>query len=274
MSSTGNGKLAVLAVGIDPGVLEGCAVETAEDMIGALAQLSDGGIDVVYASLHLPDASGADVVVSLRERAPDVPVIVMAEEAGDPVEAFGAGATDVLPPGAGPEIVARSLRYATSLREAEVALRRHQMVDERTGLLNARGFELLAEHHMRLADRSKRPVVIVFVRVGEDGRTPDGGSVVEAAGVISSSVRASDVVARVGADAFCVLLAGAARGTEALVLERIVEAVAARDAEVERPTALRISLGAAVYEADQPRALRDLIRDADRQMRDPGAATT
>lgn len=265
-----DGSLAVLAVGVHPGALEGCTVETAEDMIGALAQLSDGGIDVVCASLHLPDASGADVVLSLRERAPDVPVIVLAEEAGDPGEAFGAGADDVLPPGAGADILTRSLRYATSLREAEVGLRRIQMVDEPTGLFNARGFELLAEHHMRLADRSRKPVVIVFLRVGEDGRTSDHASVIEAADVIGASVRASDVVARVGADAFCVLLAGAAPGTEALVLERIVEAVAARDAGAQRVTPIRISLGAAVYDPEEPRPLRDLIRDADRQMRDTG----
>jgi hypothetical protein len=122
--------------------------------------------------VHLPDASGADVVVSLRERAPDVPIIAVAEEAGDLSAALRAGASDVLPPDAGRRDDRRSLRYATSLQKVEAELRRHQTADELTGLFNSRGFELLAGHHLRLADRSKQPVIIVFVRLD----LPGGGA--------------------------------------------------------------------------------------------------
>jgi len=38
-------------LGVDPGDLTGCTVERAEDMLGALAQLSDGGFDAVIAAL-------------------------------------------------------------------------------------------------------------------------------------------------------------------------------------------------------------------------------
>jgi diguanylate cyclase (GGDEF)-like protein len=236
-------------------------------MLGALAHLSDGGIDVVYASLHLPDASGADVVVSLRERAPDVPVIAVAEEQGDLSAALRAGASDVLPPDAATETVARSLRYATSLQKVEAELRRHQTMDELTGLFNARGFELLAGHHLRLADRSKQPVVIVFVRVDvPDGEAADD-PIADAAEMIRSAVRASDVAARVGADAFCVLLAGAAAGTETIVLERIVEAVAERNTRTGLGAGSPISLGSATYDPERPVGLQELIAEAGRRMR-------
>ncbi len=36
------------------------------------------------------------------------------------------------------------------------------MSDELTGLKNRRGFLMLAEHHVRLADRSQRPLVLFF----------------------------------------------------------------------------------------------------------------
>jgi diguanylate cyclase (GGDEF)-like protein len=266
MNATAEPGLSVLAVGVDPGAIEGCTIELADDVLGALAHLSDGGIDVVYASLHLPDATGADVVVSLRERAPDVPIIAVAEEAGDLSAALRAGASDVLPPDAATETVARALRYATSLQRVEAELRRHQTVDELTGLLNSRGFELLANHHLRLADRTKQPVIIVFVRVNapaEEASEP----IADAAELIRSAVRASDIAARVGTDAFCVLLAGAATGTETLVLERIVEAVAERNARTGLGAGTPISLGSATYDPARPVGLQELIVEADRRMR-------
>jgi diguanylate cyclase (GGDEF)-like protein len=267
MNATADPELSVLAVGIDPGPIDGCVVETADDMLGALAHLSDGGIDVVYASLHLPDASGADVVVSLRERAPDVPIIAVAEEAGDLGAALRAGASDVLPPDAASETIVRSLRYATSLQKVEAELRRHQTADDLTGLFNSRGFELLASHHLRLADRSKQPVIIVFVRLDLPEGEPDEASIADVAELIRSAVRASDVAARVGSDAFCVLLAGAASGTEAIVLERIVEAVAERNARTGLDAGPPVSLGSATYDPERPVSLHDLIAEADRRMR-------
>ena len=183
-----------------PGALEGCTVETADDMLGALAHLAGGGIDVVVASLNLPDASGTDVIVSLRERAPEVPVIVVGDGEAEPSDAFAAGASDVLPPDATTDLVSRAIRYAATLRKVEAGLRRNQAFDELTGLLNARGFDLLANHHFRLADRSKDPVTILFLRVDAAGGAPGDPAVADAATVISSAVRVTDVVARVGSD--------------------------------------------------------------------------
>ena len=262
-NATRDPNLSVLAVGVDPGALEGCTVETADDMLGALAHLADGGIDVVVTSLDLPDASGTDVIVSLRERAPEVPVIVVGDAEAEPSDAFGAGASDVLPLDAAADLVARAIRYAVTLRKVEAGLRRYQAFDELTGLLNQRGFDLLAKHHFRLADRSKDPVIIVFLRVDRAGGAPGDPAVADAATVISSAVRVSDVVARVGSDAFCVLLAGAASGTEPIVLERIVESVAAHNAEAGRDTGPSVSVGAASYDPEHPIALESLIAEAD-----------
>jgi diguanylate cyclase (GGDEF)-like protein len=273
MTATRDPKLAVLAVGVDPGALEGCTVETAEDMLGALAHLSDGGFDVVYTSLHLPDASGTDVIVSLRERAPDVHVIVVGDAEAEPGGAFAAGASDVLPPDAAADLVARAIRYAATLRKVEAGRRRYQAFDELTGLLNARGFDLLANHHFRLSDRSKEPVIIVFLRVDGGGGSPGETGVADAATVISSAVRVSDVVARMGTDEFCVLLAGAVPGSEPIVLERIVEAVAAHNANAGRETGPSLSVGATSYDPEHPVALRELIAEAERRMRRPPDAS-
>ena len=272
MSASRDRKLSVLAVGIDPGALEGCTLERAEDLLGALANLADGGIDVVVTSLDLPDATGTDVIVSLRERAPDVPVIVVGDALAEPMDAFGAGASDVVPADAAADLVARAVRYAATLRKVEAGLRRFQAFDELTGLLNTRGFDLLANHHFRLADRSKNPVLIVFLRVDEGGESPGDAAVADAATVISSAVRVSDVAARVDSGAFCVLLPGAEPGSEPIVLERIIEAVASHNADTGHETGPSLSVGAASYDPEHPVPLEGLIAAADRRMRRPSDA--
>jgi diguanylate cyclase (GGDEF)-like protein len=272
MSASRDRTLSVLAVGIDPGALEGCTLERAEDLLGALANLADGGIDVVVTSLDLPDATGTDVIVSLRERAPDVPVIVVGDALAEPMDAFGAGASDVVPADAAADLVARAVRYAATLRNVEAGLRRFQAFDELTGLLNARGFDLLANHHFRLADRSKHPVLIVFLRVGEAGESPGDAAVADAATVISSAVRVSDVAARVDSGAFCVLLPGAEPGSEPIVLERIIEAVASHNARTGHETGPSLTIGAASYDPAHPVPLEELIAAADRRMRRPSGA--
>jgi len=272
MSAARDPELSVLAVGVDPGPLEGCTLERAEDLLGALANLADGGIDVVVTSLDLPDATGTDVIVSLRERAPDVPVIVVGDALAEPMDAFEAGASDVVPADAAADLVARAVRYAATLRKVEAGLRRFQAFDELTGLLNTRGFDLLANHHFRLADRSKNPVLIVFLRVDEGGESPGDAAVADAATVVSSAVRVSDVVARVDSGAFCVLLPGAEPGSEPIVLERIIEAVASHNADTGHETGPSLSVGAASYDPEHPVPLEGLIAAADRRMRRPSDA--
>lgn len=262
--------LRVLAVGVDRGRVEGSDVESADDLLGALAHLSDGGIDVICARLDLPDAHGLDVIRSFREQASDVPVVVVGTAGVDPQLAYDAGATDVLSTDAPPNLIARSIRYAATVQRLSAELHRHQTVDELTGLLNARGFELLATHHLRLADRSKHPVVIVFVRMDEVPEPERDHAVVDAAEMIRSAVRASDVVARVGVDAFCVLLSGATPGTESIVLSRVVEAVAEHDARAGRDMGSTLWVGAAGYDPEQPQGLQELIAEADRRMRRAG----
>ena len=271
MSTAAETELSVLVVGVDPGRLEGSAVESADDLLGALAHLSDGGIDVVCTSLDLPDAHGLDVIRSFRERASDVPVVVVGTAGADPQLAYDTGATDVIPADASADLVGRAVRYAATVQRLGAELDRHQTVDDLTGLLSARGFELLATHHLRLADRSKHAVVIVVVRMDEVPERERDQAVVDAAEMIRSAVRASDIVARVGSDAFCVLLSNATPGTESIVLSRVVEAVADHDARTGRDAGSTLWVGAAEYDPERPQGLQELIAEADRRMRRAGA---
>lgn len=266
-----NGAI-VLGVGVEDDALLPLTDEVADDLIGAIARVADGGIDVVVLSLALPE--GLDALRSVRERAPDVPVIAIATD-GDAERAIDAGASDVLPADTSPQLLERAIRYASSIKRMEAELHRRQVVDDLTGLYNARGFEQLASHHLAIADRSKQPVVLVFVRLDalEDVDATDDAErerlVAETAEVLRDAVRTSDVIARVGAGSFCVLLTGDAAGAEALVLSRLVEAVAASNARSGAAAQLSLSVGAASYDPDHPVPLEDLIAEADRALGSP-----
>ncbi|MGZ8593228.1 MAG: response regulator [Actinomycetota bacterium] len=256
----------LLAVGYDAAGFEGVLVEAADDLLGAIARLADGGIDVVLLALDLPDAGGVDAVSAIRERAPDVPVIGVAEgpEAG---RALQAGATDTVPPDAAADLLSRAVRYAVALRRMRLELRRQQVVDDATGLYNALGFEQFAAHHVALAARSSVPLVLVTVRLDglEDavGDEEPTRTIAETAEVLRSAVRDADVVSHVSPGTFRVLLTGGAVGAETLVLSRIVDAVAAHNARSGHTGRLSLSIGAATSDPERPSGLAELVAAAE-----------
>lgn len=260
----------VLALGPAP-LPEGedLSVERADGLAPALRRLERGGVDVALVPLSL----GREAIAAVRERAPDVPLVAIADEA-DGLAALEAGADDFVDLDPDPALLRRAIRYAISLHRLQGELHRHRIVDELTGVYNARGFEQLAEHHLRLADRTQEPVVLVFVRLDDLARAGRGADVaegshllVETVEVLRQVIRDSDVLARVGTDTFCVLLTGRAAGAEALVLSRLVEAVATRNARSGRTAPLALSVGAARYDPAAPVPLEELMAEAGRRLR-------
>lgn len=254
-----------------------------EDIHGELAQ--DEGFTVDRAARLDGDASAADVdavVLSLagdaplevlgvlRAHAPDAAVIVITDQANaaDGTVAMHAGADDHLVRGAIPHgLLPRAIRYAVGLRR----LRRDLATrDDETGLPNLRGFAPIAEHHLRMAERAKTPVVFLFVRLeGLDQAETAGEAadvVRDASAVLLEAVRHADVPARIAPGTFCVLLTGEARGAETVVLSRLVEAIAVRDARSDHPRSLSLSLGSALYDPEHPSDLEQILSTADRRL--------
>jgi diguanylate cyclase (GGDEF)-like protein len=245
-------------------------VEEVPDATAAGERLADGAIDVAIVRLQAPD--GLAAVRGIHARAHDVPIVALLATAGPEASeaALTAGAVDSMTeePLDG-EILRRTIRYAIERSRLQVRAQREKVVDAATGLYNARGFEQLTAHHLRLAERSKGPVVVVFVRIGlpASGAAEDAATLVrDTAGVLREAVRHADVVGRLGADTFGVLLSGDASGNEGLVLTRIVEAVATRNAR-EGSDRLSLAIGSATSEQGHRLSSAELIRSADARMR-------
>ena len=245
---------------------EGFQVERA-DVLGEVP----AGIDAVVIAL---DATPPlELLGRLRVAAPDAAVLVVtdADRAAEGSIALHAGADDHLVVGSIPDgLLPRAVSYAVARRRLHREL---ATTDPVTGLLNLRGFAPIAEHHLKMADRAKAPVVFLFVRLEGVVAALTTGALDEAEGmardagdVLLEAVRDADVPARISADTFCVLLTGDAAGAETLVLSRLVEAIAVHDAQREAPRQLSLAVGSALYDPEHPDTLESILQTAGRRL--------
>jgi diguanylate cyclase (GGDEF)-like protein len=223
--------------------------------------------------LSLSGDAPLEVLAMLRVQAPSAAVVVITDpgNAADGTVAIHAGADDHLVRGSIPNgMLPRAVRYAVTVRKLKRDLATQ---DEETGLPNLRGFAPIAEHHLRIADREHAPAIFLFIRleglddvVSVSGPEEAASFARDAAALVMEAVRDSDVPARIGPDTFCVLLTGEAKGAEALVLSRLVEAIAVHDARMDRPRTLSLSVGSALYDPDHPSTLEQILSNADRRL--------
>jgi diguanylate cyclase (GGDEF)-like protein len=170
------------------------------------------------------------------------------------------------------------LRAAESASREEV-LREMSLRDELTGLYNRRALFGLAEQRMQTAMRTGAGFHILFIDMDglkaiNDtlGHQQGDRALRDAAALLSSNFRRSDVVARLGGDEFAVLLLG--RTPRDRVSGAGVDAAVARlHAELERQTAtarrpytLSLSVGASHFDPAAPASLEELLHRADQKM--------
>lgn len=265
--------LTILLIGLDTDLSdelareEGFTLERVDDLATVAGASKTPTADAVVIAL---DGQGPlEALGVLRAHAPEAAVLVVTQPGQDTdgTVALHAGAEDHLVVGSiPPGLLPRAVRYAVAQRRLHRELATQ---DEATGLPNLRGFAAIAEHHLRMADRAHTPVVFLFVRL--DGfadlaaalgpeRTDELAR--DAAEVLLEAVRDSDLPARIAPDTFCVLLTGEAAGAEALVLSRLVEAIALNDARREEPRELSLSVGSALYDPEKPATLEQLLNTA------------
>lgn len=122
----------------------------------------------------------------------------------------------------------------TELQAANAALDRLSQTDPLTGLLNRRGFDVLAKPALALARRAGRPLTVMMLdidhfKVVNDEHGHDAGDyvLVALARLMRERLREADVVARVGGEEFVALLPDTDLEGGVLVADMLREAVAA-----------------------------------------------
>ena len=162
-------------------------------------------------------------------------------------------------------------RAEEELQLANDRLRQLSITDELTGLYNRRGFFEVARHLFHAAKRYKKPLSLLFCDLDKLKTINDTGgheagdiALKDTARALSQSMRASDVVARVGGDEFVVLLPQTNELAAHASLGRVHAALEAINNT--RKTPLTLSIGARQVDPETMHNIDDLLSFADAEM--------
>ncbi len=145
--------------------------------------------------------------------------------------------------------------------------------DELTALYNRRGFVTLAEQWLRIAARTKRTPLLLFVDVNGMKPVNDGlGHAIgdrvlrDTADLLRATFRDSDIIARLGGDEFVVLAVDAMPEHAKLLCDRLDRNTRVLNEQGQRPYHVSISVGVSVWDPAQPRSIDELLAEADARM--------
>lgn len=166
------------------------------------------------------------------------------------------------------ELEERVRQRTLELQVANEAIQQLSIRDELTGLYNRRGFYVLADQELKRAQRHNGSPVVVFIDIDGLKQINDtlghkvGDALIrEAASIIQSTMRQSDIIGRVGGDEFCIM-----------ALDCVCEDVRRRLQDTidlfnkgSHPFKLAMSIGFALPTTHDEK-LDDLISQADQEM--------
>jgi diguanylate cyclase (GGDEF)-like protein len=148
----------------------------------------------------------------------------------------------------------------------------HANVDGLTQLADLRGLQTASEHILALSKRHGWPTTLLMLDLDgfksindRFGHVEGNNALVAFSKTLRRVFRASDVVARVGGDEFCVLLPHSTVHEAEVCLSRLRRAVVRADEACARFD-LRYSVGTAEYDADRHPSIQALMSDADKDM--------
>ena len=216
-------------------VAEGYEVQRAYTGRQALQRALELPPDLIILDNQMPDLSGAEVCRQLRldpRIGHATPILLStAGPAGrqQRIEAYRAGAWEFYGQPLDPELLLLKIRNYLDIRIAAGRMLEETLLDDLTGLYNARGMLRRTEEVLADARRHQREVSLITVVLDDN---PHVAALEEAADlarrmgdIVKSSVRAADVVGRIGPLRFAIVSAGGAREGAQRLADRLVVAL-------------------------------------------------
>jgi diguanylate cyclase (GGDEF)-like protein len=249
-------------------------LETVDRRAAAAERIASGEVDAVL--LELGPGGGLGAFNDLSRAGAPAPFVLLAPS-DDPrlaLEAVRSGAQDYLVKGRvdGP-LLARTLRYAIERHRVSTALQGQLLLDELTGLYNRRGFTTLAAQDVRVARRGKQDLLLAFadlddLKIINDtlGHAEGDRALRDVAGILRSTFRESDLVARIGGDEYAVLVRGCEPNAVNVLRQRLNDDLHQFHQRAKRRYRVSISLGFAHAAGTTVTSVESLLRRADRAL--------
>ncbi len=160
-----------------------------------------------------------------------------------------------------------------SMAEREIAALQLASIDDLTQLSNRRGFEALAEHALSMCRRMGTPASLLFFDLDRFkaindtfGHAEGDRALVTFAQVLRRVLREMDVVGRMGGDEFVALLLGSNAAAGDAVIDRLGQALAEANAELQGRYTITYSVGRIEYDPGRHDSVKRLLADADGAM--------
>jgi len=161
----------------------------------------------------------------------------------------------------------------TERKRMEDEIQSLSITDQLTGLLNRRGFLALAEQQLKIADRTKKELLLLFIDLDgmkwindNLGHKKGDEALAETANIIKKVFRESDIIARFGGDEFSILALGAAMEHENIMRNRLQNSIDINNTGENRDYRISMSMGWACYDPETPCSLDELMAHADKLM--------
>jgi diguanylate cyclase (GGDEF)-like protein len=153
------------------------------------------------------------------------------------------------------------------------ALEAECITDPLTGIYNRRGFFALAEQQLKMANRQKAGIYMLYADVDNMksindtyGHKEGDRALIETANILKENYRDSDIIGRLGGDEFVVVPIGTAGADLEKITARLQRALDIHNEKVGRGYRLSVSVGTAYYDPEHPRSVDELLGEADRLM--------
>ncbi len=243
------------------------ALRWCEHFDSAPALLAEAVFDMV---LLFADSAGAESL--LQQAGPNYPIIALTDK-GKGQDCLRRGAVDFLPlDGLTPDLLERSLRYASHRCVTDRQHQQQNLYDPLTGIPNRQLFAQTLKQGIECAERQQVSLALLvinldgFKKINETYSHQAGDDLVKAtAQRLTHCVRKSDSVARLGGDEFAVILEDCHDVDDvALVAKKVIDVLSAPFMVEGDPFAISCSIGVALF----PEA----GSSADRMMRHAGLA--
>ncbi|MBD8683693.1 sensor domain-containing diguanylate cyclase [Pseudomonas sp. CFBP 13719] len=160
-----------------------------------------------------------------------------------------------------------------SMAEREIAALQLASIDDLTQLSNRRGFEALAEHALSMCRRMGTPASLLFFDLDRFkaindtfGHAEGDRALVTFAQVLRRVLREMDVIGRMGGDEFVALLLGSNAAAGDAVIDRLGQALAEANAELQGRYTITYSVGRIEYDPGRHDSVKRLLADADGAM--------
>lgn len=251
-------------------------VDHADSLSTGIKRAIEGSLDVILSDLNLPDSPWVETFFRLKLQVPEIPIVVLSGFADEEMshKAIRAGAQDYLIKGQIDGIILeRSLLYAIERKMTEDTINKLACHDALTGLPSRTLFN--DRFTMAIADNKRNSKNTALIMLDLDhfkdvndtfGHDAGDDLLKEVSGRLTSILRQTDTVCRMGGDEFALLICDAS-------MKEMTEEVAQRIlAAIGKPFSLHglkawisASLGIAIYPQDGEN-LDILIKHADLAM--------